>query len=170
VPIFIPESLKPRPTYHVIKIHGERSLLRSRWSLTCLINPTPFTVPQNVYLRPQKPLYSCKINLGNFLIPDFKIHFNIILRHRPRSDVIHSLRSSEKVKFHIHSFFISPHLPTLHCVPDLILTIFGREYKLWSSLICNFLHPPVTSKYSVHHRALIALSMRIRSKRGGAFT
>jgi hypothetical protein len=31
----------------------------------------------------------------------------------------------------------------------LILIVLSKEYNLWSSSLCNFLQPPVTSSFSI---------------------
>jgi hypothetical protein len=47
----------------------------------------------------------------------------------------------------IYAFFFSPILDTyyVHLIDLIIPVIFGDEYKLWSSSLCSFLLPPVTS-------------------------
>jgi hypothetical protein len=63
---------------------------------------------------------------------------------------------SDPFPFHIptktlHTFLASPMHPTwpdpLMFLDLIILIIFGEKYKLWSSILCSFLQPPVTSSH-----------------------
>jgi hypothetical protein len=56
----------------------------------------------------------------------------------------------------LYAFLISPHdwCPAHVSVLDLIIQIIsGEEYKFWSSWLCSFCQPPVTSSifYSTFH-------------------
>jgi len=80
-----------------------------------------------------------------------KIHFNIILLSTP---------IPPKWLLNLREFiFPIPATPPaqliLHDLASLI--IFGEEYKLRSSLLCNFLHPPVNFPL-LSRNILLALS------------
>jgi hypothetical protein len=57
--------------------------------------------------------------------------------------------------------------PTHLILIDLIcLMIPGHEYKLWTSILCNFLHSPVTSSLlglNTHPRTLFSYTLSLRS-------
>ena len=75
------------------------------------------------------------------------IHFNIILPYNPRSsECSHSLRFPHQTHLYTSPFPIRATCPAQLFLLDLITqTIFGEQYISLSSLLCSFLHSPVTS-------------------------
>jgi hypothetical protein len=75
-----------------------------------------------------------------------QIHLNIILTSTPRSsEWSFPFRLSIQNFVHISNLPHTAICPAHIIILDLIITVFGEEYKLWSSSLCSFLQPPVTS-------------------------
>jgi hypothetical protein len=121
-------------------------------------------------MEPEDSLqFSQKLATGPYSEPDeskphpkpyfHKIHFNIILVSMPRFSAMVSSLSTFQPKFFEH--FSSPpcarHAPSHLAVLDLIKIIFGKKNKLWTSSLCNFLQPPVTSSIFGPHILLSTL-------------
>jgi hypothetical protein len=83
--------------------------------------------------------------------PFSKIHFNIV--HPPTSWCSQWSLYFWLSHQYLYAFLFSPNRATcpIHLILlDLIILII-QEYKLWSSSVCSFLPPPVTSSFCYIH-------------------
>jgi hypothetical protein len=80
----------------------------------------------------------------------FKINFNITLPFTSRSSGI-------LTKFCIYFSFLPHPLILL----DLIIIISDKQYKLWHSSVCNFLHPPAVFFLSGQNTYLSTLNIQL---------
>jgi hypothetical protein len=90
----------------------------------------------------------------------FKIHFNIILQSTSSRSLVLSGLATKIIYIYIYISQNSHECYVLRlsrppCLDHLIL--FGEEYKLWSSLLSNFLHPPVISPLQKFSSAMVLI-------------
>jgi hypothetical protein len=79
-----------------------------------------------------------------------KIHFNIMQSRIRHNSGLFPSGFPTNILYTFLSYPFRTTYPAHLAILDLIiLIILGEEYKLWSSSLCSFLQPPVTSSFSV---------------------
>jgi hypothetical protein len=113
------------------------------------VHKSPWLVP---FLSQFSPARTSPSYLRSILI--LSIHLRLSLSSGIFPSVSHQNSVCISV-LPIHATFLT-HL----ILPDLIiLIIFGEEYNLWSTSVCSFLQPPVTSSLfgsNIHHSTLFS--------------